>query len=167
MRYIRFLKTPRIVHEKNQPSSHAYCLITITSDLGDSFLPRNLTLSAELIEGASTLDIAGETNNIIVWKSVKWTEGMRSLPVTLPISRSYKGKGPLHVRIGHEPKSQCDEFEKLLEDDTSGVVSAWSAPFNLDGSAGAAKMVERRFQVGQYPYRILEETGESIARHLW
>ncbi|KAJ4300981.1 hypothetical protein N0V90_003070 [Kalmusia sp. IMI 367209] len=148
MRYIRFLKTPRIVKEKNQPSANVYCLITITSDLGDSFLPSDLTLSAELIEDTSTLGITNETNNIIIWKTIKWSEGMRSLPVTLPLSRSYKEKGPLLVRIGAEPKSQYDEFERLLEDDTSGVVSAWSAPFNFIGSLEAVRTVERRFQVG-------------------
>lgn len=166
MRYIRFLKTPRIVSEKNSKSAHVYCLITITSDLGDSFLPNDVTLSAELIRDSATSDLS-DTDNIVVWKTIQWTAGMRTLPVSLPLSRNSKPKGPLLVRIGTEPKSQNDEFERLLNDNTSGVVSAWSAPFNIDKRSEAVKTVERRFQADQHSFRIYEETGESIARHLW
>lgn len=175
MRYIRFLKTPRLtqVDDKHgRPSTHIHCLITITSDLGDSFLPCPTTLSAELIH-ASPHD-TNNTHHVLVWKTIHWTPGMRSLPVTLPLSaRPSLHKWPMRVRISVEPKSECDEFASLLQDDSRGVVSAWSA--ELDPSQGlqqAEKTVERRIRRGDgdgdyASIRILEETGESIARHLW
>lgn len=92
---------------------------------------------------------------------------MRSLPVTIPLSRNYKQNGPLIVRIGTEPKSNYDELEKLLLPESRGVVSVWSAPFNLRDETSVSRTVERRFQIGDRVHRILEETGESIARHVW
>ena len=183
MRYVRFLKTPRIVQDKNRPSAHVSCLITITSDLGDSFLPCRIGLSAELIQDRPAVNLSdGDTNsepqsppaevptianNVITWKTIQWTEGMRSLPVTIPLSRNYKQNGPLIVRIGTEPKSNHDELEKLLLPESRGVVSVWSAPFNLRDETSVSRTVERRFQIGDRVHRILEETGESIARHVW
>jgi hypothetical protein len=159
MRYIRFLKTPRMAVEKNTAKPQLYSLITITSDLGDSFLLHDLALSAELLDA--------ETDEIIVWKTVQWSGG-RSLPITFPLSKS-RGARPVRVRIGVEPKSSCDEFSKLQDEDFRGTVSAWSAP--VDPSAlgnEAAKLVERRFDVGDgVRVNVWEETGESIARHLW
>ncbi|KAF1971509.1 hypothetical protein BU23DRAFT_556027 [Bimuria novae-zelandiae CBS 107.79] len=180
MRYIRFLKTPRIVHDKKRPGVHVSCLITITSDLGDSFLPYDLTLSAELIEYeqlAGNPDTEAEAsdlkllhafpNNVITWKTIHWKAGLRSLAVTIPLSRTYHQNGPLIVRIGTEPKSPCDELDKLLQHDSRGVVSVWSAPFTLETNSPGLKTAERRFKIGDSIHHILEETGESIARHLW
>ncbi|KAF2281005.1 uncharacterized protein EI97DRAFT_366958 [Westerdykella ornata] len=163
MRYIRFLKTPLVVQEKCNPSkSHIYALITITSDLGDSFLPHDVTLSAELLSCSSSHE------ELVVWRTVQWTGGMRSLPIILPLSRT-KPAWPLRVRVGMEAKSERDDFVKLYDAELRGVVSAWSAPLDLaKGEEEAAKLVERRIAActGEV-FRIWEETGESIARHLW
>ncbi|KAF2683444.1 hypothetical protein K458DRAFT_390059 [Lentithecium fluviatile CBS 122367] len=159
MRYIRFLKTPRIVHEKNTSRPQICCLITITSDLGDSFLPHDLTLSAELLDA--------ETEEVIVWKTAQWTGG-RTLPITFPLSKS-RGARLLKLRVGVEPKSKCDEFSQLLDEDFRGTVSAWSAQFDPSAESNEAeKLVERRFDMGnEVQVNVWEETGESIARHLW
>lgn len=159
MRYIRFLKTPRIVYEKNTSKPQIYCLITITSDLGDSFLPHDLMLSAELLDA--------ESEEVILWKTVKWTGG-RSVPITFPVSKT-RGTRPMKVRLGVEPKSRCDEFNKLLDEDFRGTVSAWSVQIDPSASGTEAeKLVERRFDVGNgVRVDVWEETGESIARHLW
>lgn len=180
MRYVRFLKTPRVVHDKHLKAAHVSCLITITSDLGDSFLPYPLSLSAELLQnepetGTATdpgcaltkIEELARTDKVITWRTIQWTEGMRSLNVTIPLSRNYKRKGPLVVRIGTEPKSRCDELGKLLLPESRGVVSVWSAPFNLRDESCVLRTVERRFLVGTRVHCILEETGESIARHVW
>lgn len=159
MRYIRFLKTPRIVTDKGTTKSHVYCLITITSDLGDSFLPHHVELSAELTSPS-------HNNQVLVWRDVKWTAGMRTLPITLPITKS-RASLPLQVRVGVEPSAAHDEYALLSEEDNHGVVSAWSAEFNTAESKEAKKLVERRFNVAGKTLCIWEETGESIARHLW
>ncbi|KAF2877818.1 putative methyltransferase-domain-containing protein [Massariosphaeria phaeospora] len=160
MRYIRFLKTPRVVDGKNSPKASVHSLITITSDLGDSFLPNDLLLSVELISAV--------TEEVIVWTRVKWTGGMRTLPITLPLSRS-RALCPLRVRVGVEPKAKFDEYGTLSSEDSKGVVSAWSGPLDpTRGAEEAVKLVERRFRVAdRHTVHMWEETGESIARHIW
>ncbi|PVI01333.1 hypothetical protein DM02DRAFT_671346 [Periconia macrospinosa] len=165
MRYIRFLKTPRIVREKGSSKTLISCLITITSDLGDSFLPYDLTLAVELLHVSQ----GNEEENIVIWKTVQWIGGMRSLAITLPIGKSHRA-WPLRVRIGVEPKSQSDELGSLLQNEEfRGVVSAWSGLMDpKNGLEVAERFVQRRFEVGaNLPLYISEETGDSIARHLW
>jgi hypothetical protein len=161
MRYIRFLKTPRIVTEKASAKRHVYCLITITSDLGDSFLPYNVQLSAELVSPQ-------HHGQVLVWRTVQWTAGMRTLPISLPLTRAGAAL-PLCVRVGVEPKAAQDDYSRLSDEDSRGVVSAWSAGFSASaGSSEAVKLVERRFQLSStHTVSLWEETGESIARHLW
>ncbi|KAH7391861.1 putative methyltransferase-domain-containing protein [Pyrenochaeta sp. MPI-SDFR-AT-0127] len=158
MRYVRFLKTPRVTTEKNTSKSEVCCLITITSDLGDSFLPYDIQLSAELLSSQPS-------EHILVWRTVQWTGGMRSLPVTFPLPKS-RAKSPLRVRIGVEPKSLYDDYSKLANEGSRGIVSAWSADFGAP--VEAIRLIERRFMLPRGPkVHIWEETGESIARHLW
>jgi hypothetical protein len=156
MRYIRFLKSPRVVYASKH---NVYCLITITSDLGDSFLPYDVQLSAEL------LSCEGSAEHVLVWRTVHWTGGMRSLPLTIPLPKSHASSS-LRVRVGVEPRRTHDEYASLSDRDARGVVSAWSAVFTPH--AEAPRLVERRFMLPQGPTcGIWEETGESIARHLW
>jgi hypothetical protein len=158
MRYIRFLKTPRIVTEKGTGKTQIHCLITITSDLGDSFFPYNAELVAELINA--------KDDEIIVWTTLAWAAGMRTLSITLPLKKSYASR-PLRVRVGTEHHAQYDTFESLSQADAQGIASAWSAEFNCNGAKEAVKLVQRRFKIAHRVIRVWEETGESIARHLW
>lgn len=165
MRYIRFLKTPRLTPEKGTKKINVYCLITITSDLGDSTLPYDANLVAELI--SPERDFQGD--EILASHSINWTADKRSLAITLPL-KQWHTKGPLRVRIGVAPRAAFDSFSSLSGSDASGpaIVSAWSAEFNAEGGRGeAVKLVERRFKIGDRTIRVWEETGESIARHLW
>ncbi|ORY12121.1 putative methyltransferase-domain-containing protein [Clohesyomyces aquaticus] len=162
MRYIRFLKTPRIIDGKNPSKAHIYCLITITSDLGDSFLPFDLQLHAVVYPEEDGEEVTIRT-------TIEWTAGMRSLPIRLPLGRC-RIVWPARIRIGVHPEPTADNFMDLLSaPESRGVISAWSAP--LDPSnlvVEAAKLVERRFDLQfSNTLRILEETGDSIARHLW
>lgn len=159
MRYVRFLKTPRIATDKSLTKAHIHCLITITSDLGDSFLPLDVALSAELLDS--------ESGDVIVWRTVQWMAGFRSLPVMLPLSKT-RGPQSLVVRINVNPKSSYDELGRLSREEYRGVVAAWSAPLEpAHGLIEAKRLVERRFRSHNEVFSIFEETGESIARHLW
>lgn len=164
MRYIRFLKPPRLTTEKGAKRLQIYCLITITSDLGDSTLPYDADLVAELI--SPERDFQGD--QVLVERAVHWTAGSRTLPVTLPL-KNWHSKGPLRVRIGAKPRAEHDTFDELSSqvDQQRGIVSAWSAEFNAPENKEAEKLVERRFKIAHRTIRVWEETGESIARHLW
>ncbi|KAF2015687.1 hypothetical protein BU24DRAFT_461921 [Aaosphaeria arxii CBS 175.79] len=166
MRYLRFLKTPRIVNGPKSSEPEISFLITITSDLGDSFLPYDVTLFAELIPESG--------GPIIASKKIVWGPGMRTLPISLPFKKS-KVNGAVIVRVGTQPKISRDDFNSLLRRETRGIVSAFSAPIDpIKGTKEARKLVERRIGLGdsdtsegKSEIRIWEETGESIARHLW
>jgi hypothetical protein len=161
MRYLRFLKTPRIAVDKNTNRKHVACLVTLTSDLGDSFLPYDVQLAAEL------LLCTDAEEQVLVWTTVQWTSGMRSLPIAIPLPKSYTPSSSLlRVRIGSVPGNSCDEYAALAEKDARGIVSAWSPTFALNKEA--PKLAERRFKLSEGSnITIWEETGESIARHLW
>lgn len=162
MRYVRFLKTPRITTEKGTNKSSVYCLINITSDLGDSTLPYDASLVAELI--SPERDFQGD--EVLVERSLKWTADMRTLAVKLPL-KQWHTSGPLRVRVGVKSKAHFDTFEELCNPESHGVVSAWSAEFNSKGNKEAVKLAERRFKIANRTIKVWEETGESIARHLW
>jgi hypothetical protein len=157
MRYIRFLKPPRLNPTKDPSKTSLSFLITITSDLGDTFLPYDVGLTAELC--------ASPSGKPWIMKPVQWSAGMRSLSITLSLDSS-RDYGSVQVRVGVGRNMGADEYSKLSGGEWRGVVSAWSAPFDLGKEC--MKLVERRFvsskrrEVG-----IWEETGESIARHLW
>ncbi|KAH9878490.1 hypothetical protein IAQ61_001762 [Plenodomus lingam] len=161
MRYVRFLKTPRIVlADKTTSRPHdVLCLVTITSDLGDSFLAAHAQLSAELLACDSS-----DNEKLIVWSSVQWTPGMRSLPIRLPLPKSGVSTS-LRLKVSTTPKSTCDEFQSLVSHHSNSIVSAWSAPFTV--SVEAPRLAERRFQLASTSLNVWEETGNSIARHLW
>jgi hypothetical protein len=157
MRYVRFLKTPRITAEKGTNKSNVYCLVNITSDLGDSTLPYDATLVAELISPQ-------QGDQVLSSRCVKWTADMRTLAITLPLKPQQKNM-PLRVRVGVTPKATFDTFSSLSAPESSGIVSAWSAEFTSQKEA--VKLAERRFQIANQTIKVWEETGESIARHLW
>jgi len=93
---------------------------------------------------------------------------MRSLPIAFPLTKS-RTTCKMRVRVGVEPKSKHDEYTKLSDEGSCSVVSAWSAEFAPSVTAGPAeKLVERRFSLSNgHIVSVQEETGESIARHLW
>jgi hypothetical protein len=164
MRYIRFLKTPRIIVDtkKKHTEPTISCLITIASDLGDTFLPCNVKLYVHLLPGKG--------NDCLQVSDCQWRgeAGMRELPISIPY-RGYPSKGPFRLRIGVQNQNSLDDLRQLSKTDSwRGVVSATSAEFSE--KLQAEKLVERGFvggASGDARIMILEETGNSIARHLW
>ncbi|KAI3006268.1 hypothetical protein CBS147346_3896 [Aspergillus niger] len=67
------------------------------------------------------------------------------------------------------PQKRSPSPDRLLGNSSLPLVmSAWSAPFGGSPSSVAEKLVERRFgPQDRLGLRIWEETGNSIARHIW
>ena len=154
MHYVRFLKPPYLASEGDK--SLVKCLFTITTDLGDSFYPQDVPLTASL----HSQDLDGD---IFLRKNLSWTQGMRSLRLDFDITYS-DVDWPLRIHVGPKGSPYSDHFESQL-----AVISAWSDNIDKHGAgAEAARMVERRFiPFSDRIISIFEETGESIARHLW
>ena len=79
----------------------------------------------------------------------------------------------LHVTAKEGPPERADYFQIGEEGDlTPGIMSVWSAPFELNGRE-AERMVCRRFGLGKMKgeegkvLKIWEGLGESIAGHVW
>lgn len=155
--YIRFLKPPRVVPvEKSRSARSVSVLITITTDLGDSFLAEN----AELV---ATLGIRNNAGKVSSFKTkALWKETSRELRIGIAVPAGVSGSAQLSVRAVSVDGEPLDIADKC------NIVSAWSSHFSLRDGQQAEKLVQRQFSVGNGPkLRIWEETGNSIARHIW
>ncbi|KUJ20698.1 uncharacterized protein LY89DRAFT_771671 [Mollisia scopiformis] len=152
MHYIRILKPPRLTTDRKS----VLAKITITTDLGDSFLASDLSVLASVSSGPAI--------------PFQWSgrSGMRGLEVCVPVSGKGKGKGKgkggkerMYVRA-KEGGVAVEEFKDVLKGE-AGVVGVWSAEIDVSSPEPVERVVERRFG----DVSIWEETGESIARHIW
>ncbi|TID27454.1 S-adenosyl-L-methionine-dependent methyltransferase [Venturia nashicola] len=161
MRYIRFLKTPKL-HSEEGSNSVIKLVVTITSDLGDTFFPGDLLLAASLRSNE-------QNGDIYLRKTVKWEAGMRALPIELTFEQNHID-WPARVHVHARDSARSDHFERHSDgSDMSSVISAWSDILDPpQGVFEASKSAERRFTpMSNRTLSIWEETGESIARHLW
>lgn len=160
--YIRFLKPPRF--QKNKTSSLSItAVISLTTDLGDSFLADDVDLLASL--ALENID------RVLYQKTLSWTTGKRELTITLgPFPEHLSNQTVvLGVSAVYPQQTELWASDNLLDTCVVPlVISAWSAPLGGRQSLLAEKLVERRFgPKGRLGLRVWEETGNSIARHIW
>jgi len=152
--YIRFLKPP-VVSDLGKNSYLVTSVITITSDLGDISLWSDAELIAQLID----IDRAGK---IISTTKCPWQGGKRAVTVFFTYEKGQTNHD-LRVHITTEETTGSCALFKLPE-----ILDAWSVPFKQHTIGRSASLVERHFPVSTgVTVRIWEETGNSIARHIW
>jgi len=165
MHYIRFLKVPRLV-----PVTGTLLVlsakITITTDLGDAFLAEDIALEVECEdeEGRSR----ARHRKVYAWRGLS---GMRSLDVSvsLTMTATKTEKIRMLVRLS-ENRHAVDKLETILTDGggEGAVVPVRSSFVALNGQEMAKRRAERLFTTPQCnAIKVWEETGESIARHIW
>lgn len=162
MQYIRFLKTPRFVHTKDRCSGVVSALITIASDLGDSFFFQDVALAVKLLDGKSWTSLPLSVTRYT------WKAGMRTLKIELDFV--IKQKEMFHRTAVLSVSSEQTAADDLSQSGAAGplILSAYSSPFGLSGGTEAEGYVERRLIIGrEKALPVWEETGESIARHIW
>jgi hypothetical protein len=147
--YIRFLKTAQVKHCTSKSVS-VKALITITTDLGDTFMLSDARLISRLVA-------ADNTQRALCRDEVHWHGGAREL--LLDITAYIDQKPPsLRLHISHDKAGHC----------LPSVLDAWSAPFEPVQNSHAAPLIERQISLPGLPIlNIWEETGNSIARHIW
>jgi len=144
--------------------------ITITTDLGESFLAMDVALDVEL------LFIVG--NEIVVKKGplYMWfgNSGMRSLEISLPLTLTVDKFTDLQLRIQPKDSRYTNNFftdifnsirHRITDDDEGSIVSLISLPIKSNAAGGKAGR-----QLNLKPEGVVtiwEETGDSIARHIW
>ncbi|KAJ5222623.1 uncharacterized protein N7469_008863 [Penicillium citrinum] len=157
--YVRYLKPPTWEKKKKGKGFQyfIYALITITNDLGNEFLAEDATLCHSWVKHPELQMKAQQLD--------EWKAGSRQLPIFLgPFTANMVGTGEACIKV----QVLDIREDRLKVDKAPMVVAAFSAPFDKDN--GAPKLVERQFYVGDEPntrFKIWEETGNSIARHLW
>ncbi|KAI9036985.1 protein N-lysine methyltransferase family protein [Aspergillus affinis] len=161
--YVRFLKTPRVQNHK-AGSVLVSALVCITTDLGDAFLAQDVDLSVSLS--------VAQTDQVLYQEPLKWKAGKRELPISLgpfPGNLSQRTTMVLTVAVADSRKPGLPTPNSLSgKPGVPLVLSGWSAPFGGSESSVADKLVERRFgSIEALDLRIWEETGNSIARHIW
>ncbi|ESZ97481.1 hypothetical protein SBOR_2170 [Sclerotinia borealis F-4128] len=172
MHYIRLFKQPRLLPLSSSASSSTLrtlsAKITITTDLGESFLMSDVNFHAEIeVDGVSVG--AGKE---YVWKG---TNGMRSLEIQIPVRTSREEGRWTTLVVGPAEKIYgVNSFEGVLEEgkgNRGGIAKVRSRSIDLKtGATKSEGMAERVFSTGfgrGEEIRIWEETGESIARHMW
>jgi hypothetical protein len=156
--YVRFLKTPRIQQQNGSGSLSA--LICITTDLGDSFLAEDVDLMVTAQE---------ESSRILYERPIKWNAYNRELPITLgPLPANLAQKTLILTVQPPNPSPQLRREGTSVPPRIPLVMGASSAPFGPQ-STPAEKLVRRC--IGDLAHigslNIWEETGNSIARHIW
>lgn len=154
--HIRFLKLPRV--ERTNPSYLTVkALITITTDLGDSFFPSSISLSAGLWSGDRLL---ADSAHFL------WRNGMRSLWVELQFTTSPQIRWPLHMQISHARGGRG--LNLLSLEHLPQIIDVCSHPIHPQIEHEGSKRVSRVFHLASgHLLRIHEDTGDSIARHIW
>lgn len=174
MHYIRYLKAPVASSSTNRSQCHIQTLITITSDLGDSFYGGNLHVLARVLESGDE-DGERENERMIRCQWFQWRTGMRAMPLQITFYMDEHSPGRLMRLMVSAALEKTDNdpkyhpYQSIRLADLPRVVSAWSEPFSVQVRA-TKREVERRFEIGLPGARTLcikEESGESIARHIW
>jgi hypothetical protein len=190
MHYIRFLKTPSI--SRGNKGVHLNAKITITTDLGESFLSFDLPILVILV------DHMGNHSQV---HSYQWKAGKRELEIScsLPLTPVLSGQPPSRpCKLLVQPQDAqyqigllADIIASSGQGDRVGLVfpvlseqltgdvgvprgrgqHTWAEPGGQSFSLSAGIIPKRvaryiRMADGNGIY-IWEETGESIARHLW
>lgn len=148
---VRFLKTPK-VHVDNA-SVLLKAVITVTTDLGETFYLDDL----DLVVTFCSLDV---TADIYLRRKLQWRAGHRSLAISLDLSRQdLEWPACVHVEVRN---SKSNGF-------VPPICDIWSGPLNaIKGQFDSGWRVERRFfSLSERPVSLLEDAGDSIARHLW
>ena len=98
------------------------------------------------------------------WQSVKWKNGMRSLWINIDRLNTASTRVDLRLVVNTE---QSKEGSSVCLGNMPEVLGVWSDTFDWVENI-ASNMIERRYRT-QYgrEMAIFEETGESIARHIW
>ena len=159
---MRFLKTPKIVVTAGKVVLQA--TITITTDLGETYYDSDVALAATL----RSTDYDGD---IFLRRTIQWTAGKRALDVSFDLTRTeIEWPAKLHVGVKSKFGNLADHFERFHNPgELPSILSAWSEPLDaMKGTLETSRRVERRFMpLNERPLNIYEDTGESIARHLW
>lgn len=152
--YIRYLRTP---HVQTAPKKgfEINAVVAVTTDLGDGFLAHDTTLLARVIDATSSGEILSASE-------ISWNLGMRAAKIKIQCNSKHSN------RLVFLHMTTRDTIASLDRIQVPSIVDVWSSSFLIKLNSRAEALVERRLVLeGKSQARIWEETGDSIARHIW
>ena len=169
MNFIRFVKTPRIdaaspkrsavkknVSKKPSSTSSLSMILTITTDF--STFAGYAELAVQLIS---------PTKGILSEQRTLWTDTSRELKVDIPIAEDSKEAKVVVFPIGPIiPKTSTPFLSKFVCRPLPHIVGVESPRF-APKTAARIDSVYREFVIDGFPFRIAEQSGETIIRHVW
>lgn len=152
--YIRYLRTPQI-KSSSKKALNVSAVAAVTTDLGDSFFSQDVTLVARLVD-------ATNRGEILCSAEVSWKNGFRAVKIDFECPAKHSGRlASLHT-------TTRGTISALASAEAPAILDIWSSPFSLKPNAKAELLVGRRLPLeGKLTAKIWEETGDSIARHIW
>ncbi|KPI45899.1 uncharacterized protein AB675_662 [Cyphellophora attinorum] len=151
--YIRFLSTPQVA-VTSRKSIAISAPLAVTTDLGDTYLHQDVSLLVRLIDVKAAAVIAEQR--------VLCKGSSRALKTSLECNGKYLGRAVcVHVTTLETQRSiQAREIPQILD--------VWSHDFTLTDKERSEPLVVRKVSPGTGQVLcIWEETGDSIARHVW
>lgn len=189
MHYIRFLKAPQLEVREPRQNPHSYSLtakVTITNDLGDEFLFRDLPLNLTIFDrDGRKIALDGKHDMPVLWKQGSRElkvaiHGLRRnlqtvhrIPWRLSVWPSTGNITPYALRdvlkINRAPAGWNESSDSIRWQERGAVLRGLSTPFELEVlKEGLPAVIYRKFLLDNGKEMMLqEETGNSIARHLW
>ncbi len=151
--YLRFLKVPRLGVDSSKACVVRF-VVTITTDLGESFYPAEATIKAILL--------TEEAGTVLSTAEKSWQPGTHNVPFEIPCRASTSS---LCVRVC--ARLDAVEFLGIGIGRIPTIMDVQSADFSVRRPISEARVV-RRLELGPHgSLRIWEDAGESIARHIW
>lgn len=151
--YIRFLKLPRA--ERRKADVLIKALITITTDLGDAFFDGSVVLTASL-RGT-------DFESVYLGKNYTWNAPKRALNIELLWRNGDTVPAWLHVGVENSEGS-----DYIGSDHIPAITSLWAAIVTPSSQECRTDLVQRRLKLHDSGILVIwEESGESIARHIW
>lgn len=152
--YIRLLRTPQVTQDAKKGLSIS-AVATVTTDLGDSFYGKDVDLVIRLVD-------ATRSGEVLLSQNVSWRDGSRAVKLNLQCNAKHVSRlTRLHV-------TTKETLSTVAAQNVPEILDVWSESFPLKNGARTEALVERQILL---PRKCLirqwEETGDSIARHIW
>lgn len=151
--YIRFLRTPQT--EVGKKSVDISAVVAVTTDLGDSLYPLDADLIVEVVE-------TNRPHGVLQTQTIKWQATSRALKFAVSCPGKFMSRSArLHVTT----KETTSTIESL---GIPEILDVWSPAFTMIDRQRTEPVVERQLLLpNKSRVCMWEETGDSIARHIW
>ena len=154
--YIRFLRVPQIRLEAKGLTARITAVLTVTTDLGESYYPEDLELLVRLVDSKQPGAVVSS------WR-IFWRKNTQVTKLDL----RHRSSVPAELMSLHVSTRKTDDLwgkGGLMPE----VLDVWSDGFFLNVECSANDYVKRKLHLtSKTSIDIWEATGESIARHIW